>query len=297
LKDTALSRINWLKFITLGLIWGSSFLWIKIAVTEISPFTLVAFRVLFALVTLIIILLIGRVKVPLRSKWWVFLFLGAFNISIPFMLISWAEQHIPSAIAAILNGTPPLFTIIFATIFLSDDRFTWRKLAGLVIGFGGVLILMADHLGNGIASYTMGMAAMLVAAMSYGGSAIFARTFTKGMEPAAQAFGQQLSANLIMWPIALFGQAQFITPKLPLTWFALAFLGILCTGMATMIYYSLLHSVGPTRTMMTSYIFPVVGAILGLIFLREPFHWTMLLGTVVIISGVIIVNWQKPVKS
>lgn len=292
-----MSRINWLKFITLGLIWGSSFLWIKIAVTEISPFTLVAFRVLFALVTLIIILLIGRVKVPLRSKWWVFLFLGAFNISIPFMLISWAEQHIPSAIAAILNGTPPLFTIIFATIFLSDDRFTWRKLAGLVIGFGGVLILMADHLGNGIASYTMGMAAMLVAAMSYGGSAIFARTFTKGMEPAAQAFGQQLSANLIMWPIALFGQAQFITPKLPLTWFALAFLGILCTGMATMIYYSLLHSVGPTRTMMTSYIFPVVGAILGLIFLREPFHWTMLLGTVVIISGVIIVNWQKPVKS
>lgn len=292
-----MSRINWLKFITLGLIWGSSFLWIKIAVTEISPFTLVAFRVLFALVTLIIILLISRVKVPLRSKWWVFLFLGAFNISVPFMLISWAEQHIPSAIAAILNGTPPLFTIIFATIFLSDDRFTWRKLAGLVVGFGGVLILMADHLGNGIANYTMGMIAMLVAAMFYGGSAVFARSFTKGMEPAAQAFGQQISANLIMWPIALFGQAQFISPKLPITWFALAFLGIVCTGLATMVYYSLLHSVGPTRTMMTSYIFPVVGAILGLIFLREPFHWTMLLGTVVIISGVIIVNWQKPVKS
>jgi len=272
-------------------------LWIKIAVTEISPFTLVAFRVLFALVTLIIILLISRVKVPLRSKWWVFLFLGAFNISVPFMLISWAEQHIPSAIAAILNGTPPLFTIIFATIFLSDDRFTWRKLAGLVVGFGGVLILMADHLGNGIANYTMGMIAMLVAAMFYGGSAVFARSFTKGMEPAAQAFGQQISANLIMWPIALFGQAQFISPKLPITWFALAFLGIVCTGLATMVYYSLLHSVGPTRTMMTSYIFPVVGAILGLIFLREPFHWTMLLGTVVIISGVIIVNWQKPVKS
>ena len=292
-----MSRINWLKFITLGLIWGSSFLWIKIAVTEISPFTLVAFRVLFALVTLIIILLIGRIKVPLRSKWWVFLFLGAFNISVPFMLISWAEQHIPSAIAAILNGTPPLFTIIFATIFLTDDRFTWRKMAGLAVGFSGVLILMADNLGNGIASYTLGMIAMLVAAMFYGGSAVFARSFTKGMEPAAQAFGQQLSANLIMWPIALFGQAQFIIPQLPLTWFALAYLGILCTGLATMIYYSLLHSVGPTRTMMTAYIFPVVGAILGLIFLREPFHWTMLLGTVVIISGVIIVNWQKPVKS
>ena len=292
-----MSRINWLKFITLGLIWGSSFLWIKIAVTEISPFTLVAFRVLFALVTLIIILLIGRIKVPLRSKWWVFLFLGAFNISVPFMLISWAEQHIPSAIAAILNGTPPLFTIIFATIFLTDDRFTWRKMAGLAVGFSGVLILMANQLGNGIASYTLGMIAMLVAAMFYGGSAVFARTFTKGMEPAAQAFGQQLSANLIMWPIALFGQAQLILPRLPITWLALAILGILCTGLATMIYYSLLHSVGPTRTMMASYIFPVVGAILGLIFLREPFHWTMLLGMVVIISGVIIVNWQKPVKS
>ena len=292
-----MSRKNWLKFITLGLIWGSSFLWIKIAVTEVSPFTLVALRVSFALTTLIVILALGRIKVPLRSKWWVFLFLGAFNISVPFMLISWAEQYIPSAIAAILNGTPPLFTIIFATIFLSDDHFTWRKLAGLVIGFGGVLILMADNLGNGIASFTLGMAAMLVAAMFYGGSAVFARTFTKGMEPAAQAFGQQVFANLIMWPIALFVQPQFVLPKLPITWLALAILGILCPGLATMIYYSLLHSVGPTKTMMTSYIYPVVGAILGLIFLREPFHWTMLLGTVVIISGVIIVNWQKPVKS
>ncbi len=288
---------NWFKFIILGLVWGSSFLSIKIVLQKSTPYTLVALRVFFALVTLSIMLILTRQSFPLRSKWWIFLFLGAFNIAIPFILISWAEVYIPSAIAAILNGTPPLFTIIIAAIFLSDDRFTIRKVAGLIIGFSGVIILMSDQLGNGFGNYTFGLIAMLIAAMFYGGGAVFARRFTKGLAPATQAFGQQITANLIIWPIALWGQEQFVLPSLPLTWFALAFMGILGTGLATMLYYSLLHSVGPTKTMLVSYIFPVVGAILGLIFLNETFDWRMVVGSAVIIGGVVIVNWQKPVKS
>ncbi len=288
---------NWIKFISLGLIWGSSFLWIKIALQETSPYTLVAFRVGFALITLLVAISVTRQKFPMRSKWWVFLFLGAFNIAIPFLLISWAEQHIPSAIAAILNGTPPLFTIIFAAIFLSDDHFTWRKVSGLVVGFGGVVILMSHQLGNGIASYTLGVIAMLIAAMFYGASAVFARRFTGGLTSVTQALGQQIAANLLIWPLALWGQQQFILPKLPLTWTTLVLLGVLNTGLSTIVYYSLLHEVGPTKTMLVTYIFPVVGAILGLVFLSEPFGWTMAMGTMVIILGVIIVNYRKPVKS
>jgi drug/metabolite transporter (DMT)-like permease len=292
-----LSVKNWLKFIALGSIWGTSFLWIKIIVQEISPFTLVALRVSFALLTLLIFSLITHQKFSFGSRWWVFLVLGGFNLAFPFMLISWAELHIPSAIAAILNGTPPLFTIIFSSIFLADDRFTWRKFLGLIVGFSGVLILMSNQLGNGLSSYTMGLIAMLIATMFYGGSSVFARKFTKGFPAITQALGQQLGANIIIWPIALLGQKQFVLPVLPRTWIALAILGIVCTGLATTIYYSLLHSVGPTKTMMTNYIFPIVGAILGLIFLGEPFEWQMVVGCIIIIGGVIIVNWQKTVKS
>jgi drug/metabolite transporter (DMT)-like permease len=162
---------EWIKFIALGLIWGSSFLWIKIAVEEIGPFTLVSFRVLFALLGILAVVAYRRTTLPGKNWWPAFIILGLFNIAVPFVLISWAEQRIPSGIASIVNSTIPLFTILIAPLFLKDERITADRLVGLAAGFLGVIVLMSNQIESGIGSYQFGLLAMLLAAILYAGSA------------------------------------------------------------------------------------------------------------------------------
>ena len=133
---------DWLAFAALGLAWGSSFLWIKIAVQEIGPFTLVAFRLLFGILGLLLVVAISRPEWPkTRRQWLALVLLGITNTAVPFTLISWGEQYIDSAVAAILNSTVPLFTMVIAHFALSDDRLSAARLAGLLTGFAGVVIL------------------------------------------------------------------------------------------------------------------------------------------------------------
>ena len=130
---------EWSAFILLGLVWGSSFLWIKIALREIGPFTLVAFRLLFGLIALLAIMRLQRQTFPRdRRTLLAFLFLGVFNTALPFVLISWGETSIDSALASILNGTMPLFTIVIAHFWLHDEKITLTRLGGLIVGFVGV---------------------------------------------------------------------------------------------------------------------------------------------------------------
>ena len=139
---------HWIVFIALGIIWSSSFLWIKIAVQEMDPITLVAYRVLFGLLFGLIVVFIQRPQWPLTFKeWFPILLLGITNVAIPFFLISWGEQAIDSAVAAILDSTVPLFTIVIAHFILHDDRMTFPKVFGLLLGFAGVVILMSKDIG------------------------------------------------------------------------------------------------------------------------------------------------------
>jgi len=284
-----LSFKNWLKFILLGLIWGSSFLWIKIALREVGPFLLVTMRVGFALLATLAVIAISRDQIPLKKYWKVFLFLGLFNTAVPFVLISWAETHISSGMASILNSTVPLFTIVLAALFLKDDPFTPAKGVGLVVGFGGVVLLMADQLGVGSNSL-WGYAGMLLATLSYATSVVFARRRTQGLTPQVQTLGQVGTGFLAIAPAAAVVEAPLNLPGSPLTWLAVAWLGILGTSMATLIFYSLLHQVGPTKTALVTYMFPLVGVLLGIIFLQEKLAWNAAVGAVLIISGIVLVN-------
>ncbi|HEU0049405.1 MAG TPA: DMT family transporter, partial [Nitrososphaera sp.] len=135
------------RFHHLGLIWSSSFLWIKIAVQEIPPITLVAYRVLFGLLFGVVMILIQRVSLLHGAKTWTpLLILGISNIAIPFFLISWGEQSINSGVAAILDATVPLFSIVIAHFTLEDDQMTFAKVLGLLIGFAGVVVLMSKDI-------------------------------------------------------------------------------------------------------------------------------------------------------
>jgi len=287
-----LSVKDWFKFLFLGLVWGSSFLWIKLALAEVSPVVLVMFRTGFAFLGLLVVSFILKPRIT-RKDLWKYLVLGLFNVAIPFVLISWAETHISSGMAAILNSTVPLFTIVLAPFFLVEEKFTLRTLAGLVIGFGGVVVLASNELSGNDALGGLGVVGMLTAAVLYAGSGIFARISTRGMRADAQAVGQMGAAFAFILPTTLIVESPLHLPTLPLTLTALIWLGIMGSCLSTLVWFSLLNSVGPTRTSMTTYMFPLVGVLLGWIFLKEIPDWRLVVGGILVIVAVVIVNTRK----
>ena len=292
-----MKRRDWTLFWALGLIWGSSFLWIKIAVQEVDPFTLVGWRLLFGTLGMVVVILLRRPAFPEAGKTWLFLAaLGILNTALPFVLISWGEKSIDSAVASVLNSTVPLFTLVIAHLFLHDEPITARKAVGLLIGFGGVLALMARDLEPGsLRVGILGQAAVLVAAVSYASASVFARRTMREISPLVQAFVPMAFADAIVWTAATQVGNPGRLPVIPITWVALLWLGLLGSCVAYLLFYNLLHAVGATRAVMVTYVFPVVGVALGVVFLGELADWHLLAGTALVVASIVVVNWRPRV--
>ena len=287
---------HWIVFILLGLIWSTSFLWIKIGVQEIGPMALVSFRVLFGAVTTTTIALYQKVQWPRDGKTWRnFAILGPTSLAIPYFLISWGERTIDSAVASILNATVPLFTIVIAHFWLNDDRITLQKALGLLVGFGGVVVLLSKDLNPGTHDSVLGQGAVILAAVFYAWAAVYARRATQHVPGLARGAGPLITATILMWLIAPFVEEPFQIPTLPLTWVAALWLGILGAGVAILMFYYLIHEIGPTRATLVTYLFPIGGVVFGVIFLGEYLSWQLLAGTLLIIGSLVVVNW-KPVE-
>jgi drug/metabolite transporter (DMT)-like permease len=283
---------HWFVFMLLGAIWSSSFMWIKIAVQEVGPITLVAFRVLFGFLFGIVVVFIQRVQWLHSFKEWIpLLVLGITNVAVPFFLISWGEQSIDSAVAAILDATVPLFTILIAHYLLHDDKMTMPKVLGLLIGFAGVVVLMSKDIGASFGS-VLGQLAVVLASAFYAGSAVFARKTTEDTPGILRSAGPLISATAVMWLATFLIERPVEIPRSGITWVALLFLGILGSGVAFVMAYYLIHEIGPTRTSMVTYLFPVGGVILGVIFLNEHLSWQLVVGTLLIIASLAVVNWK-----
>jgi len=284
---------HWFVFLLLGAIWSSSFMWIKIAVQEVGPITLVAFRVLFGLLFGVVVILVQRISLRRSlNEWTPLLLLGITNVAIPFFLISWGEQSIDSAVAAILDATVPLFTILIAHYLLHDDKMTVPKVTGLLIGFAGVVVLMSKDIGASSGS-VLGQLAVVLACVFYSGSNVYARKTTEDTPAILRSAGPLLSATVIMWLATFFVERPVKIPHLGVTWIALLFLGVLGSGLAFVLSYYLLHEIGPTRTSMVTYLFPIGGVILGVIFLGEKLSWQLLAGSVLVIASLAVVNWRQ----
>ena len=285
---------HWTAFILLGGIWSASFLWIKIALDEIGPFTLVAFRVLFGLLFAGGAVVLQRKAWPRDwTGWFPFLLLGVTSVAIPFVLITWGELSIDSAVASILNATVPLFTIVIAHLFLQDDRITVQRVIGLFIGFIGVIVLLSEDLLAGVHSSILGQGAVILASIFYAASSVYARRKTQSAPGLVRGAGPLVSATIVMWLMAPVVESPFTIPRLPLTWIAVLWLGVLGSGLALILWYYLLHEIGPTRTGMVTYIFPLGGVVLGVIFLNEHLSWQLVVGALLIISSIMVVNWQS----
>ena len=296
---------EWLAFSAVGLIWGTSFLWIKIAVTEISPFVLVAFRTFFGALGLVGIMWIQksfpRSWKEFRPWLGVFAVVGLINVALPFVLISWSEQYITSGIAAILDSAVPLFSMLIAPLVLRDDPMTLPKTTGLVIGFVGVVVLFSPELAQGINQGLIGQLGMLLATLCYAAGSIYARLKARGLAPQLQAFLQLSLASVMVWLFTAAAERPIAMPHLAITWLALLWLGLLGSCVAYILFFGLMNTIGPTRTTMVTYIPPLVGVILGAIFLGERLNWQAILGGALILSGIAVVNlkglpFRKPAR-
>jgi len=283
--------MSWLILITLGAIWGASYLFIKVGGAEIPPFTFVEGRTLIAALALLVAMRWRGETLPrTRREWLPLIAMGIFNGVIPYTAITWGELYISSGLAAILTATMPLFTILLAHWFTRDEKLTALKIAGILVGFVGVVVLFLDELTRGIRIEFWGQLAVIIAAASYALATIIARKFLNGVSHLVASTGQLASAALWMLPLSLaFDHPFALRPSLAAIG-SLAILALLGTAFAYLLYYWLIEHTGATRTSLVTYLIPITGVLWGALLLNEPLRLDALIGLALIIAGVGLVN-------
>jgi drug/metabolite transporter (DMT)-like permease len=282
--------IQWIAFIYLGVVaWGTSFLWIKIALRELDPISLVTWRVLFGLTTIVITVILARRRILWRGvQFWLPVFLGLFGTAIPISMISWAELRIDSGIAGILNGTMPIWTILIAHFALHDDRLSIAKFAGILVGFAGMYLLLNPAFGE--ARDLMGQLTVVAAAVMYACTTVLAKRHLRGVHPLQITLPSLLSAAVFMTVLALTAEGKLTIPRQPMSWLACAWMGIIGMGLAQQVWFWLIGHWSASRLSMVSYVFPVASMTLGVVFLGEHITWELIVGACLIIGGIILVN-------
>ena len=287
----ATSRIDWLIFLALGLMWGSSYLFIKIGVETLEPFTLIALRLGIGLTVLVTVVALAREPLPRSARMYGHLFvMSIVSVALPFFLITFAEQTTDSALAAIFGASVPLFVIVIAAIFLHDEPITVNRLAGLAIGFAGVVILVSPSLAAVSGSNPIGEIALIGSSLSYAAGGVYARRNVRELRPMIPAVFQVGFAFVITAVLALLLERPFETVVRPDTVISVLWLGILGSGLAYLAFFRLLGRWGATRTSLVAYLLPVVGIVLGVLVLSEQMDARILLGTAFVIGGVALVN-------
>jgi len=287
-----MSRRDLLLLFTLAAMWGGSFLFIRVSAPVLGPVVLGEARVGLATAALLLYAVLSRRRPALRARWKSYLLLGLLNAAIPFVLIAVAELHLTAALAAILNATTPLFGAVVAAIWLGEP-FTRVKSVGLVLGVAGVAVLVGWSPLRFDGPTVVAIGASLLAALSYGVAGAYARRAFKGEQPLNLAIGQQAAATLLLLPLAVpstVGRALVISPVVA---FSVITLALLCTAVAYILYFALIASVGPTKTLSVTLLVPLFGVLWGALFLHETVSSSTVLGMAIILSSVFFVTGLK----
>jgi drug/metabolite transporter (DMT)-like permease len=267
-------------------LWGSGFLFVKLALRGLSPSQVVLGQLALGAVVLLITVAVRRQSLPHASREWVYLAGMAVLANIaPYLLFSWSEQRISSGLAGALSGTTPLLTLLLARAF-GVGRLTPPRVLGLVLGLAGVVFLAAPWHDGSRAVSLAGVLAALGAAACYAGSYVYARLLltNRGMEPLVLAAAQlTLGAVLLGAAVPWIGR-QPITLNSSVVLSVVA-LGVLSTGIAYVLNYRLIQDEGPTAASMTNYLTPVVAVLLGIAFVDERLSWNLVIGTAMILVG------------
>lgn len=285
--------IHYGALLLLGTMWGASFLFIGIAVHDFGPLTLMFLRVLAAgLILLAGVTLTQRpqnIKATLRlsENWRKFLTLGLLNCALPFTLIAYAELKVTASLAAILISTMPLFTAVIAGVW-GSEQITGRKMWGVLLGIMGVAVLVgAGPLALNL-ELVIAVLALLLAACSYSAATVYAKAYISDLPTVYAATVQLLGAAVLLAAPAVWA-APSIQPSSTAI-IHLAALILVSTTFAYLLYFFLLREVGPTRTASVTFLIPIFGTLWAIIFLREPFNTSMLVGMVIILTSVGLVT-------
>lgn len=286
------ARTSLWAFLALSLVWGSSFLFIKVGLQGLAPTQLVLARILLGAVTLAVIMIVTRRRWPRELKvWGHMIVVGTFFCAVPFTLFAWAEQYVPSSLASIYNATTPIMTLLLTPLMLRSERLSGSRVTGLFIGIVGVVVLTGPWqlIGFGdIAATLPAQLACLGATVSYGFAGLYLRRFVSGLPYDAVTLSsvQLAMAAVVVLLAAPFDARGPISLSIPVV-SSVAALGIFGTGIAYVWYTRVLRDWGPVRASTVTYLAPVVGVALGVLVLGETIHWYEPVGGLIVIAGIV----------
>lgn len=283
--------------LALASLWGGSFFFAEVALTEVPPMTIALFRVGLALPMMLVIVRLRGVAISRALRvWGAWLVMGALNNAIPFTLIFWGQTRIESGLAAILNGTTAVFAAVVAAIFLRDEPLTLRKLGGAGLGLAGVAVIIGPDLLGGLDLTDLAQLAVLGAALSYAFAGTWARRTLSDQPADANAFGMLAGSTVLMIPLVLMVDG---VPALDLAapvWAALLALAFLSTALAYMLYFGILARAGAANLLLVTLLIPPVAVVLGAVFLDERLSPGALYGFALIATGLLVTDGRAATR-
>ena len=290
---TQMNRADWLILGTLAVIWGGAFFFIGVAVKHVHPLTYVWLRVTIAAAAMWLFLRFKGQGLGLpRSAWGSIFLLALLNNALPFTLFGWGQTHIASGLASILNATTPIWGVVVAHFLTSDERMTPRKIAGVLLGFGGVATMIGPALLSNLGTSGLAQLACVAASLSYALAAVWARRFRRqGISPLSVTTGQMTAAAVIMLPMSMFFDQPWTQQLPPLSaWAAITALALFCTAFGYVLYFRLIETSGATNALLVTLLVPPVAILLGALFLGETLAPQDFLGLGLIALGLAAID-------
>lgn len=281
----------WGLMALLALMWGASFLTTRAALGEVGVLTTVAFRVTGGAVALWLVILLRGL--PVRGGWrlaLIFAGMGFLNNILPWCLIVWGQSHIASGLAAILNASTAIFTVLLASVFFVDERLTTRKAAGVFLGLAGVATVMGLTALAAFDLTSLAQLAILAASVSYGFAGIIARRYLSGQPPEVAAAGMLTASSLVMIPVAVTLEGAPTFSYLPQTWVALLYLGLIGSALAFLCYYRALRLAGAGNVSLVTLMIAPVSVVLGALIFDESLTLSDYAGFLLLALGLLVID-------
>lgn len=291
------SALDWALLAALVAMWGSSFMFIKLGITTVPTSTLVAARLMLgALILLVMVYLRGARLPPFGRVWGNYLILALLGNCIPFTAITWGQHGTDSALAGILMAVMPLATMVLAHFFVKGEHMTRPRVIGFLLGFAGIVVLMGPAVFDRISGQslaTLSQLAILLGALCYAGNSVLTRILARGDDALVASAAMLLLASLIALPVALVvDQPWRIAPGNASFW-AILWLGVGPTAIATVVYFKLIASAGPTFMSLVNYMSPAVAVFLGVALLGETPGIHAYIALALILLGIAVSQWRS----
>jgi len=292
---------DWAMLLALVAMWGSSFMFIKLGVATVPTSTLVAARlILGALILWLVVWMRGARLPPLRAKagkvWGSYALLALLGNCIPFTTITWGQQRTDSALAGILMAVMPLATMVLAHFFVTGEHMTRARVAGFILGFTGIVVLMGPSvsaIGDGGTLATLSQLAILFGALCYAGNSVLTRNLARGDDVLVASTAMLIVASVMALPVALLVDKPWLTHASTTSWWAIVWLGVGPTAIATVVYFKLIASAGPTFMSLVNYMSPAVAVFLGVALLAETPGLNAYIALALILLGIAVSQWRS----